>query len=138
MTTVFQQLQCYSFNDMVDAQACDPVPLNEYDFNREFVYDRRFGVFQVGMSGHSLMMATIHAWAHDIADPWDYNDQLGFWKYDLEDLASNYLETTPGTAFESSVRSSVRIMQVWNRASLTITERRVFQRYLELRYVEDD
>jgi len=106
---------------MCDAGMSLPVPLNEADLTRPFVYDRAFGVFPVPGGRHQVAMSLLLAWRHGCDGGIEVAEKLAI-EFSGE-TADRWLEGTPGAAFLSSVGKRI---QVATGRGLTVQERRLF------------
>jgi hypothetical protein len=98
---------------MCDAGMSFPVPLRKADLSKEFLYDRRYGVFYCDYGKHQFAMAQILAW--DLGEE-NYLDidykSLGFSDFSRRDIykySDYYLTNTKGTCFLSSVSNSIKV-----------------------------
>ena len=109
------------FWKMCDCRMGNPVPLEQADLTRPFVYERRWGVFYVPSGYHPISMSLLLAWQNDCDYPADVADKLGL---ELSDETSDHwLQHTAGAAFRSSVGKKI---QVASLGKLTIQEKRMF------------
>jgi len=120
--------------DMCDAGMGMPVPATR-DAAREcdsFVYDRRWGLFPVGVGMHYYAMATLLAFHHSMGRR-EYQ-RVDDYRSGLQDMAEVYLDTIPGTAFRSSVSTR---LTCGRREHLTRTEAGILFADYEIRYIRD-
>lgn len=130
----------FPFTDEQWCRMCDvglsrPVPLHEADLEEGFVYQRQYGIFYVPMGWHIQARALLLAFHHGHLHAGEYAHELGLTGYhQTEELAERFLTELPGTAFVSSVGSSVI---VGRREHLDARERQAF-RGMRITYLEDD
>ncbi|MDO9068661.1 MAG: hypothetical protein Q7W05_09430 [Deltaproteobacteria bacterium] len=106
---------------MCDCKMGRPVPLEQADLTKPFVYERRWGWFYVPSGHHQVAMTLLLAWQHRCDHPVDVAEKLGL---NFSDETADYwFEHTPGAAFRSSVGKKI---QVASLKGLTIQERRLF------------
>jgi hypothetical protein len=90
---------------MCNANMEEPIPLEQADLTKPFVYDRRYGVFPVPRGSHQIAMSLLLAWEHGLK-----NGVLVAEKLKLSyshGTADHFLKHTEGTAFLSSVGKSI-------------------------------
>lgn len=104
---------------MCDANMGLPLPLNEADLSKPFVYERAHGVFYVPRGSHQHAMSVLLAFQHDLHKGVDVAKKLSL--VFSSGTADHWLQNTPGAAFRSSVGKRVL---VGKRGSLTVMERR--------------
>lgn len=108
------------FWGMCDAHMSDPVPLQQADLTKPFVYERRWGVFYTPFGYHQSAMGLLLAWQHGCRKVIPVTEKLGI----AHDGAADYwLQHTPGAAFRSAVGKKI---QVASLKGLTLLERRLF------------
>lgn len=83
-----------------------PVPINEHDLTGAWVYNRKYGVFEVPIGYHQAVMAFFYAWETGYEHPFDIPDIDGDY---LAKAAELYL-TLPGTAYMSGAWHKPRIL----------------------------
>lgn len=121
---------------MVDCYVSDPVPLNEADLSKPFVYDREWGIFYVPSGYHQSVQCMLLAWRKGypsiidllINDP-DLEAEVkektyssaGKYSY----LADKFLELQ-GTAMKSSIGDK---LQVYSLKNLNFNEKAKFQHF---------
>lgn len=93
------------WQEMCNVGMEEPVPLHEADLSQPFVYSRVFGVFYVEFGRHQLAMSTLLAWQHGFLKAYEVADTLNLSYFDK--TADYWLSNVPGTAFKSSVGSSI-------------------------------
>jgi len=116
-TAPFSDEQWWS---MCDANMSLPVPFAKADLQQPFVYERRYGVFYVPFGQHQHAMSVLLAFQHGLVKGYEVAEQLGLCFSD--GTADEWLKSTPGASFRSSVGQKV---QVGSRASLNALERRL-------------
>lgn len=120
----FPELNQRQWNQFCDAHMSDPVPLQEADLTKPFVYDRKYGVFYVPGGYHQLAMSFLLALDNDCDSGIEVGEKLNL---DFSDETSDYwLKHTPGAAFRSSAGWDKKI-NVATMKGLTFLERRLFQ-----------
>jgi hypothetical protein len=124
-TSPFSDAQWWS---MCDASMSLPVPLSKADLQQPFVYERSYGVFYVPFGQHQQAMSILLAFRHGLVKGIDVAERLGL--SFSSGTADEWLRSTPGTCFRSSVGKKI---QVGSRASLNALERRLVGR--EVAYV---
>lgn len=82
-----------------------PVPLDQADIKKPFVYDRKYGVFYVPASKHQLAMSLLLAWHRGMDCGLDIANKLNL-SYPFGS-ADFYLERTDGTAYLSSISKKI-------------------------------
>ena len=102
--------------------AAEPILIHQADLLRPFVYWRRIGVVYVPAGCHQVVMASMNSRL----------DEPGGHELTVGELADEWLEHTEGAAFRSSVGSSI---MAGARGNLNATERRLFERMGDLRYM---
>ena len=109
---------------MCDAGMSLPVPLRKADLSKEFVYDRRYGVFHCDFGKHQSVMALLLAWDHGVHNYLriDYKSlNIGeFGKSDACSYADYYLENTKGTCFLSSQSETIKVGRKCNLNGLEL------------------
>lgn len=93
------------WNAMCDVNMSEPIPLEQADVSKPFIYDRKYGVFPVPNGSHQVAMSLLLAWQYDLK-----NGVLVAEKLKLSyshGTADYYLKNTQGTAFLSSVGKNV-------------------------------
>ena len=108
---------------MCDAHMSLPEPLAIADLSRPFVYDRRYGVFYVPSGHHQHAMSILLAFRHGHTKGLAVAEHLGL--AFSHGTADEWLRTTPGACFLSSVGKNVL---AGNRESLSVLERRIIGR----------
>lgn len=93
------------WNAMCDAHMEEPIPLEQADLSKPFVYDRKYGVFPVAKGSHQIAMSLLLAWEHDLKNGVQVAEKLNL-SYS-HGTADYYLKNTEGTAFLSSVGKKV-------------------------------
>lgn len=97
-----------------------PVPLEQADLSRPFVYERQHGVFYVPFGKHQRSMSFLLALQHGCDSGVEVAQKLGL---DYPELtADHWLEHTPGAAFRSSVG---KCNQIGSSKGMTPLERRL-------------
>ena len=108
---------------MVDAGMSMPVPLQEADLTKPFIYQRGFGISYVNLGHHMTVMSLLYIFNKGYID---YIDLLEDDKVDNNmecwEMADAWLEL-PGTAFRSSVGKGV----IFN--NLSLFEEKYFRGY---------
>ncbi len=107
--------------NMCDAGMGLPLPLDQADLSKPFVYDRSYGVFYVPMGQHQHAMSLLLAFQHGLASTMGLAEKLGLEPHG--ETADRWLESTPGAAFRSTVGKRI---QVATGKGLTAQERRLF------------
>lgn len=107
-----------------------PVPLAGFSCEL-WVYDRKWGIFQVPSGYHNAAMATLAAFREGKSN---YIELFQRWNDGSQDVAERYLLSTPGTCYKSSVSS--RII-AGKRENLNSAERMAF-RHFNIMYLEDN
>lgn len=96
---------------MVDAGLDLPVPATRsaLDAMSSWVYDRRYGLFCVDPGYHWAAMTTLLAFHRGFEDVFEFytSDEVKSKPKRLQDYGDDYLMGIPGTAFLSSVGSSI-------------------------------
>lgn len=90
---------------MCDCNMSLPEPLEVANLSKSFVYDRKFGVFQVPSGSHQAAMSLLLSWHHGLNNGVKVAEHLKL-KYS-DQTADYYLLNISGTAFLSSVGKSV-------------------------------
>lgn len=90
---------------MCDAHMEEPIPLEQADLGKPFVYDRKYGVFPVSKGSHQVAMSLLLAWQYELKNGVLVSEKLNL-SYS-HGTADHYLKNTVGTAFLSSVGKSV-------------------------------
>ncbi len=103
---------------MCDAHMSRPVPLNDADLSRPFVYQRGYGVFYVPGGCHPAAMSLLLAFNHGYLNAIDLASELNL-EYSSA-TADRWLEETPGAAFKSSVGKRIQA------GKLSLSELRAF------------
>ena len=121
---------------MVDCYVSDPVPLDEADLSKPFVYDREWGIFYVPSGYHQSVQCMLLAWKKGYPSITDLliNDpeleaevkektysSAGKYSY----LADKFLELQ-GTAMKSSIGDK---LQVYSLKNLSFNEKAKFQHF---------
>lgn len=86
---------------MCDANMSPPVPIDQADLNKPFIYDRSYGVFSVASGSHQIAMSLLLAWKNQEKNGVRVAEKLGL-SYS-HGTADYYLQHIQGTAFLSSV-----------------------------------
>ena len=121
---MFPELTQHQWNKFCDFNMSQPIPLQEADLTRSFVYERQYGVFYVPGGYHPSAMSFLLALAHGCEDGIEVATKLNLdYSYGTADY---WLENTPGAAFKFSVGKTI---QVANGKKLTILEKRLFGNY---------
>lgn len=108
---------------MCDAHMEEPVPLEQADLSKPFVYDRKYGVFPVAKGLHQIAMSLLLAWDNDLKNGVQVAEKLKL-PYS-HGTADYYLKNTEGTAFRSSVG---KIVWAGHKDNLTEKEKDYFGR----------
>ena len=97
---------------MCDVGFSRPVPLNEADLNKPFVYDRRYGVFYVGFGKHPFAMALLLAWDKGVNSYIDIDHKAigisDFESSEASPYSDYYLANTQGTCYLSTQSKTVK------------------------------
>lgn len=105
----------------------DPLSLGKADLSKPFIYERRFGVFYVPPVHHPNGMSLLLAFQHGLHNGAAVGEKLRI-QYSAG-TADEWLRTTPGACFRSSVGKRV---QAGAPDALTVIERRLFG---EIQYI---
>jgi hypothetical protein len=109
---------------MCDAGMSFPVPLRKADLSKEFVYDRRYGVFHCNFGKHQFVMALLLAWDQGVKNYLDIDHKklnISDWgKREIYNFADYYLENTKGTCFLSSQSKSIKVGKKGNLNSMEL------------------
>lgn len=96
---------------MCDVGMSFPVPLAKADLTKEFVYDRRYGVFHCGFGKHQHVMSLLLAWDQGVDNYLKIDHKklnLSDWEAgEASSYADYYLINTKGTCFLSSQSESI-------------------------------
>lgn len=103
---------------MCDSGISFPVPIDEADLSRSFVYDRRYGVFYVTFGRHHFAMALLLVWDLGVYNYLhiDY-EKLGISEFrsdDIYEYSDYFLSKTKGTCYKSSQAKSIKAGQRGN------------------------
>jgi hypothetical protein len=104
---------------MINAEMSHPKSLNELDPEKDFVYDRHYGLFFVPFGRHTIAMATLYSFHKGFVFYGDLSD--GY--VDTSKIADKFIDEIEGTAFKSSVADSVYYR------NLSSMEKRLFSKY---------
>jgi hypothetical protein len=101
-STPFTDLQWWKISD---CNMSLPLPLSKADLAKPFLYDRKWGVFQIQSGYHQAGMALLLAFHTGHRDGIDAARAVG--GRGLSDAADFYLENIPGVCFRSSVGQAI-------------------------------
>lgn len=109
---------------MCDAGMSRPVKLVNADLSKEFLYDRRYGVFYCQFGKHQFAMALLLAWDLGVENYLDIDHiKLGVSDWaarEVSTFADYFLENTKGTCFKSSVGKSIKSGKIGNLNSMEL------------------
>ena len=109
---------------MCDAGMSRPVKLTKADLSKEFLYDRRYGVFYCQFGKHQFAMALLLAWDLGAENYLDIDhSKLGIsdWRSrECSTFADYFLENTKGTCFKSSVGKTVKVGKRGNLSNMEL------------------
>jgi len=117
---------------LCDFNASKPIPLNEADITKPFIYCRRYGLFYVGFGNHQLFMSWLYSVDQvglDAAGDYQYDGD-----YDFYDLADKFLVEYDGACMQSSVgiNSGLRTILCDRIDNMNPTELKIFGSNLEV------
>ena len=104
------------WNAMCVANMSLPLPIDQADFSRPFVYDRSYGVFFVPSGSHQAAMSLLLAWKNQEKNGVRVAEKLGLSYSD--GTAYYYLEHIQGTACLSSVGKRICAVKKSNLSEL--------------------
>jgi hypothetical protein len=112
---------------MCSCEMSAPVPLEDADLSKPFLYQRAFGVSYVASGYHQVAMSLLLAFNHNLLSGMEVARVLGI---DFPDATADYwLENTPGAAFLSSVGNKINIASF---RKLSPLERWLFVNHVEI------
>lgn len=91
---------------MCDSGCSLPNPLGASKIPKSFIYDRRYGVFEVDFACHPSVMQMFLAWDNGFYRPArliDKYEHFGLKRFCPYSLADYWLENTRGTCYGSSI-----------------------------------
>lgn len=105
----------------------DPVALNEYQYPRDMVYSRQYGVFYTPPGYHTAALCLLLAFEKGLLFYQDVLRDLSL--VDSSEGADFFMKNYEGIVFKSSMSS---MFCAWNRKSLNFQERRFFKEIIYL------
>jgi len=116
-----------------------PIPLEDANLKRSFLYDRVFGFFYIDSGNHQLAMALLYSWHQGFNDVYDMCENEKFSHLHSrgmnrhEEVADKYIEEIEGTCYKSSCSRSIvgQSINGFNEYELEIFEGR-------MAYLEDE
>lgn len=104
---------------MCDFNMSRPIPLDESDINKPFVYYRKYGLFYVPSGYHIHAMALLLAFDHDLMRIQDVRDKLKLSHHTPSITSDYFLEHTKGTCYKSSLSDKI---YAWSSSHLNDIE----------------